>query len=94
MKRFLWLLPLLLLGAQPTTSHLLGWETTATPVEGFVLEQCLNTKGGCHLQPLASFDAHTFQAEVTGLLRHKSYCWRMQPYAAGHVYPSSNMVCL
>jgi hypothetical protein len=94
MTRLLWLLPLLLLGAQPTTSHLLGWDTTASPVEGFTLEQCQQTRTGCAMQPLASFDAQTLEAEVTGLLRNKSYCWRLTPYAAGQMYDASNTVCV
>src|SRR5215470_4503068 len=51
-----------LLGARGTVSHVLAWDTNAV-VQTFVIEQCVNTKQGCSLQPLLTLDGtqHTVE---------------------------------
>jgi len=90
MRRMLWLLPLLLLGAKPLpVTHLLGWDYAAA-APGFVVAQCTKTRQGCIMQDIAAMDGATRTLEVTGLDGKKNYCWRVRLSNTGQ---ASNIVC-
>ena len=87
MKYPLLLLPLLLISAKPTTSEILDWDYAAAATN-FVLEQCVNSRGGCSFAVVQVIDGQVRTYTVTMLDRHKSYCWRLR---TGEVI--SNTVC-
>jgi hypothetical protein len=90
MRRFVLLLPLLLLGAKPVpVSHLLGWDYALT-APGWVVAQCTQSRQGCPMHDIAAMDGATRTLEVTGLDRKKDFCWQVRLSDTGQV---SNIVC-
>lgn len=89
------LLALCSLGAAPTITHVLAWETQAQ-AETFAVEQCANTqgkKGGCVFALVVTLPGTQRQWESGPLPRQRSFCWRVRPVAASLVFPYSNSVC-
>lgn len=87
----------LALGACPRRGNrvtcTLTWESAATDVATWVLEQCRNQGGACPFAPIQSFDGGTRTATVANLLRNQSQCWRVRPEGGVGGAAVSNTVC-